>query len=254
LGQFLLCILLAACTLPANSPQQLDRVWEYAYVYFPKHPDQPVRMYEIDFKTYAAEQEGQKPLPAVVFLHGCEGFKPTFWEANFPIALAKAGYVVFVPDSFARPDRKQACHFVRWNTLVLRHAEIDDARQRLQRVAWVDQRNLFLAGHSEGGMATATYDGPAFNAYYISGWTCASREPSLNPLHMPKDSPVLTVLGDKDEYYPGNNGVRHCGDRMAGRPNAKSVIMPGYDHGGVPRDPAMGLMLSEFFDQYRVAY
>lgn len=250
---FFLCALFAACALPAHDPEQLERVWDGAFVYFPNHPYVPVKVSGADFAQRVAELDNQNPLPAVIFLHGCEGFQVHFWEANFPIALAKAGYVVFIPDSFARgPQRTQACHKVRWDTLVLRHGEVDEAVKRLQAMSWIDKRNLFLAGHSEGGMATATYDGYEFNAYYISGWTCASRVEQLNPMRTPKNKPVLAVIGDKDEYYPGNNGVRHCGDRMDGRPNSRSIVMPGYDHGAVPRDPAMGVLLSQFFDQNRV--
>lgn len=103
--------------------------------------------------------------------------------------------------------------------------------QQLDEVPWVDKRNLFLAGHSEGAITTSMFKGSQFRAYFISAWTCTSGSPAFDRIHAPKDRPVLAVVGTNDEYHVGTFRENdHCGMRMKGRPGSKSIVLEGWDH------------------------
>jgi len=189
-----------------------------------------IRVHAPEFAQGPAGQ-GDRPLPTVIFLHGCSGYREGAYQAAYPRALARAGFAVFIPDSFARPDRVQACGNVRIDTVDLRRAEVRETVRRLRRIPWVDQRNLFLAGHSEGGIATAMYDGGEFNAYFIAGWTCRSTNPEFDRIHAPTSKPVLAVVGDSDPHHMhANQG--HCGESFGLFRNrqSRSIVLKGFGH------------------------
>ncbi len=240
---------LGACST-ASDPVALDQVWSAAYVYMPDEP-YPMRMRDGP-DAIGAKLNGKPPLPTVIYLHGCEGFDNRYNEAVYPRRLAQAGFLVIVPDSFARPGRKKACGNVMMNTVDLRRAEVRDALRRLPALPWVDQRNLFLAGHSEGGITTAMFDGGnAFNAYFISGWTCTSPNAQFDRIHAPADKPVLAALGSADPYYVGTYNAGSCGSRLAGRPDSRSIVIPGAGH-DVEFSPGVVPSLVEFFKAHVV--
>jgi hypothetical protein len=125
----------------------------------------------------------------------------------------------------------QACGNVRINTVDLRRAEVRETVHRLREIPWVDQRNLFLAGHSEGGIATAMYGGGEFNAHFIAGWTCRSTNKEFDGIHAPASKPVLAVVGDNDPYYRyANQG--HCGERfdLLRNRQSRSIVLQGFGH------------------------
>lgn len=138
------------------------------------------------------------------------------------------------------------------NTVNLRRAEVRDALRRLAELPWVDSRNLFLAGHSEGGIATAMYSGDEFNAYFIAGWTCRSPNPQFDRIHAPRDRPVLAVLGGSDPYYIGTINDGNCGSRLKGRPDSRSIVLPGVGH-DVASAPDVIPTLIDFFKAHVVA-
>lgn len=172
------------------------------------------------------------PAPTVIYVHGCGGFDWTFYEADYAKALAKAGFVVLAPDSYARgPRRKRVCGDVRIDTIELRREEIREVLRQIEKLEWINKDNLFLAGHSEGGITTAMFKGDQFRAYFIAGWTCTSKSHEFDRIHAPKDRPVLAVVGTNDEYHVGTFREKDdCGMRMQGRPGSKSMVLKGWDH------------------------
>ena len=108
-------------------------------------------------------------LPTIIYLHGCDGI---FWHNKFVFKiLARNGYALVAPDSLARKYHPVPCRF--WN-LGIRKEEIHYALEQLRKLPWVDQGNLFLMGHSQGGWVVAAYGGDEFMARIVSGNTCSS--------------------------------------------------------------------------------
>ncbi len=238
----LLCSVVAGCAALLRGPG-IDKVWPATHIYLPSR--MPVRVEDANLTEIATDI--RRPIPAVIFLHGCSGYYPHYLQTGYPVELSRAGFAVFVPDSFARPGRRQACGNVQSDTVGLRHAEVDEVLERLRTLPWVDQRNLFLAGHSEGGIATAMYGGGDFRAYFISGWSCRSVSAPFNSIHAPSSRPVLAIVGANDEYIVGLN-AGHCGEAFGPfrNPKSRSLVLTGIGH-EVNLDPQTVPTLIEFF-------
>jgi dienelactone hydrolase len=171
-------------------------------------------------------------LPAVLFLHGCNGF--SLEEENARLFLVEHGYPVFMPDSFARPGRQSNCATATGATALeplastFRLEEIDHALDRIARLGFVDR--VFLAGSSEGGLAVASqrHSPLPLAGILILAWHCQGREPFVGVKAAP-EVPVLAIIGGDDPWYRARPG-RHCGEVFAGRANARSIVLPGSGH------------------------
>lgn len=92
------------------------------------------------------KNDGQK-IPAVIFLHGGFSFIKAQWEQAE--SFRKAGFVVMMP--VLRGENGQAGNFSFF------YDEVDDvlaAVDFLSKQPFVDKRNIFVAGHSIGGVLT----------------------------------------------------------------------------------------------------
>jgi len=229
-----LSLAVLATTAAADQPAPgygLKNVWPGTWVYPPHRQGLPFRVGD-KAKWDKAVASIASPVPAVIYVHGCAGFSWDFLEAAYAKALAKAGFLVLAPDSYARgPRRKEVCGKVRIDTVELRREEVREVLRQIEKLPWVDRNNLFLAGHSEGGITTSMFKGSQFRAYFIAGWTCTSKTPEFDRIHAPKDRPVLAVVGTNDEYHVGTFREKDdCGMRMKGRPGSRSIVLPGWDH------------------------
>lgn len=114
---------------------------------------------ELDAKIPAGEK-----VPVIVYMHGCGGPIPA--SLRHVDKLTKLGnYIVASPNSFARP-RPVVCRapgdtdfHVMWQSRGWRRAELDYALDQLASHKWVDRRNIFLVGHSQGATAVLDYGG-----------------------------------------------------------------------------------------------
>jgi dienelactone hydrolase len=135
----------------------------------------------------------------------------------------RLGYVVVAPDSTAS-GREITCPTKIYSVLA-RHQEIDDAVEKTTAWPWVDRSRLVLAGHSEGGIATALYARPGVvRAKIIMGWTCTAGSDAYHGLR--GVDPALSFVFDRDPWNVQNRG--DCGSAM--RPPSKSVVFPGSEH------------------------
>lgn len=153
--------------------------------------------------------------PAVLVMHGCAGIirSPTAYRVFF----MERGYAVFEPDSFARPGH--TCDFS--SSFDKRMEELDYAYKRIRELPWVDQERVVLMGLSEGGRAVAFWDKPGFAAHIITMANCSG-----GPPRAPAGTPVLAVVGEKDEYFAGSS----C--KVArGTNGSRSIVIPGAPHG-----------------------
>ncbi len=183
-----------ALSIPANSPlivaaaiKEVQRTWDRAVVVF-----------EIDGagthgrmnRQYVQEEMAQIPpgtkLPTIIFIHGCKGLGI---ETILFGKLARWGFAVFAPDSFARTGRVSSCNS--GTAQPFRHEEIRYAVARARMLPWVDADNLILLGHSEGGYSVTSFGGDGFKARVASGTDCW--------LGVSDSSPLLVVNSSEDK-------------------------------------------------------
>ena len=167
---------------PPDDPAELTRTWEQAELIFfidGEPLEGPLNDQRI-MRKLASLPSGAK-YPALLYLHGCYGIdrdqSVEFWRQ-----LARAGYVVIRPDSFARRNRPEQCgKQVPW-VYEARLSEVYYALEQMRTLPWIDVNNMVLYGHSEGGVAASRYAGLAFDGVVISAASCqkfAIRVPSL---------------------------------------------------------------------------
>jgi len=143
----------------------------------------------------------EKKRPTIIFSHGCTGLG--HGNLRYMRLLAEAGYAVIAPDSFARRYRPETCD-PSWRRGIkgaphrlvnrMRQEEIHHAAYRVRRIRWVDKKNLFLMGHSQGGTAAAAYEGDDFKAHVISGSVC------WRGLRSPRGTPILALYSADDPW------------------------------------------------------
>ncbi|MSP50808.1 MAG: hypothetical protein EXQ91_00190 [Alphaproteobacteria bacterium] len=229
---------LVGCTgSPFDTRSDLELTWDKAFVTLPTSDGSAPVSARLDGRAFARWTESQgarRSWPVIVYLHGCTGF------GNFELfeRLAREGYLVIAPDSFARRFRPLQCdpktQTGGYNLFVydFRLAEIAYALQRLGDHPWVDRSNIFLMGASEGGVATALYRGDEIRARVITQWTCTGRS-NVRGIAGPTDRPVLAIVSERDPWYdskraPSQRG--HCGDYMADRAGSRSLVVNGETH------------------------
>lgn len=217
----LACAPVAVCH-SAPGPADVANSWKEAVVYLPGRT----------FTTTVRGIEIDKPVPVVLHMHGCAGIHDT--DKSWAYFLKEQGYAVILPDSFAR-DRPPSCDPRTKRTglfpgaLSFRKDEIVYALEQIKAAPWADKRNLFLMGHSQGGVLVALAGIPGFRGVIISGWPCVGPGNSSEGLRVPDESPVLVLNHERDPWY-GYAADRRCSEFFGERKNAREVILKGFDH------------------------
>ena len=225
-------LVMAGCaTVGVGNAAEVAQTWEEARVFLP--PDVPApsgtHPYLLPLKPAKVPPQDH-PLPTVLYLHGCTGFIP-WYDGNWAETLTAAGYAVVMPTSLAREYRPTNCdpatQRAGWAPQVheMRLEEIKYALEHLRTLAWVDQRNLFLMGHNEGGIAAARWSGSEFNGHIISGWKCTHPQGWLFGVHAPRTTPVLAINHQNDPWYLGP-----LDGACARRDHVREIILPGSGH------------------------
>jgi dienelactone hydrolase len=207
--------------------QDVEKTWEAAQVYLPG-------------KVFASAPGGiqeSKPLPVVIYMHGCTGIDPRH-DVRWADFIKSLGFAVVLPDSMARPGRKPNCDprtksggaFPQAHAM--RQEEIAYALEQLRKAPWADARNIYLMGHSEGGQAAARCRLGGLRGVIISGWTCThARNPVFDGIHVPVETPILAMAFDRDAWRAGNPTEGSCASKFGDRPAARQLIFQGSDHG-----------------------
>ena len=252
-------LLMTACAMPApGSVSDLERTWDKASVILPAVSGEgPLIRTRVGgaLAARAWAQARQGKFPTVIYLHGCTGLK----NRDFLERLARAGFAVIAPNSFARAYRPLQCDPKSktggYNLFVydFRLAEISYALHRIGELGWVDQDNLFVVGSSEGGVAAALYRGDQFNARVIAQWTC-NGAPIVRGIAAPLTEPILAIVHADDPWYAphrtqGQTG--HCGDFMAGRPSSRSIVIRGEGGHDVFKDAKTVEAIVAFLKRHR---
>ena len=110
----------------------------------------------------------------------------------------------------------------------MRAEEIEYALSRLRTLAWVDPKNLFLMGHSEGGHAVAVWRGGGFSAQiFFTGWWCSWGGKTIH-VNAPRGTPLLAINYERDPWFTGTAST--CGSLFSSYKSAREVILPGFGH------------------------
>jgi len=231
--RFSLIVLLLAILAPGSGVAEtggLSNTWDKAEIWV-RPADGGFISSHMDDKILRQRLAGSaKKYPTVLFFHDCgKNRKLAGWHyARF---LARAGFAVILPDSFARRERPETCTYWQFKPLAnapakqvhtLRRQEITHALEKIKTLSWVDGKNLFIMGHGEGGDALAAFEGGGYRARVISGALCPWG------VQGPKDIPVLAVASRDDRLFKGAP-ADSCAKQAGGRP-FNTVLFDGYQH------------------------
>ncbi|MBL6932001.1 MAG: hypothetical protein ISR45_03560 [Rhodospirillales bacterium] len=213
----------------AGADTGLARTWEKAEIwvrtaegFFSSHMDDAILLERLN--------GAGKKYPTVIFFHDCgKNRKQAGWHyARF---MARAGFAVILPDSFARPDRPETCEYWQFKPLddaplgkvhALRKAEISHALMNAKKLKWVDTSNLFAMGHGEGGDALAAYTDSGYKARIISGALCKWGVGGS------KDKPTLSLASREDRLFQGQ-AADTCANKTDGYP-LQTILFDGFQH------------------------
>jgi dienelactone hydrolase len=235
----MLIAVFAAQEARADEATELNRVWANTLVVIPQEPDVYFYRAERNLDLAIEKLTPGKKYPAVVFLHGCSGLSLGSTQVTRMIHnMAAAGFVVFAPNSLDRPhppycDPKTLKSYIDFNKVGLRIAEAKMVRERIANFDWIDTENVFLAGHSMGGMTTHNYAvADHFRGYVVLGYHCGPHtDRRLEGIKTPAGRPILSVLGDADEWFAGGpNRAVNCGQYMRAHSAGKSVVLKEAPH------------------------
>jgi dienelactone hydrolase len=226
----------------ANAPDELARTLDYAVVAIPAQYfkwDVPSGMSTMGRMKDVAQDltkiAGENRIPLVIYLHGCNGLDQSS-SIDIEFLLSK-GYAVLAPSSFARKYKPKSCEPSTYtgglhrDVLLFRLAEASYAHQAANNLSWVDKRNIFMMGFSEGGLTTARYGRGGLAGRIILGWTCNSGWPEYRGIAGPRDEPILAVVASKDPWFRNPSTSGDCGSWMFFRRNAESVVVDLNIHG-----------------------
>ena len=213
-----------------SDPAEMERAWQAALVRIPKSGGRYVST------TIAELQEGrispEGAWPTVIYMHGCTGiWSGTKSRINF---LARNGYAVVAPASFARLKYPQSCHpdtnqgGLYRPTLKMRQNDAGYAIAKAKTLPWVDKSNVFLMGLSQGGITTATFSSSrgehSLRARIVEGWTCHAGWTEYAGTNAPESEPVLTLVGAKDPWFRNYWNQGSCGRFLSKSNGSRSVV------------------------------
>jgi len=209
---------------------ELQRVWDAALVRIPKSDGSYSSYVMSDMSEESVE--ALKSFPTVIYLHGCAGvWEGTYTRLNF---LAKSGFAVIAPVSFARAKYPQSCDpasakgGMYRGTLNMRQYDAGNAIAKAKQLDWVDKNNIFLMGHSQGGVTTATFrskdEDMSVNARVVEGWTCHAGWEEYKGINALANEPVLTLVGNKDPWFQNSWTRGDCGAYINKNNGSRSIV------------------------------
>lgn len=173
---------------------------------------------------------GEGRFPAVVLMHGCGGWQPPVQNAlrSYARDLVSLGYVVLNVDSFG-PRRlgEELClsNERLQQALAYRTSDAFDAARYLATLPFVDPRNIFLMGQSNGGSvamkAARAGSAPLFRAVVAYYPWCGVFNGNVKLA-----SPVLVFSGGKDDWV----SARECSAVRSSGANFNNIVYPQARH------------------------
>ena len=211
-----------------SSTSELYRTWQAALVRIPNNHKVFVGQIR-DLPLEALPIKGK--LPTVIYFHGCSGF---WWGTYIRLDFfAENGFAVIAPASFARAKYPKSCDpatkraGLYRETLNMRQYDALNAIKNAKQLDWVDSKNIFLVGFSEGGITSATVStgsDSGVNARVIEGWTCHAEWSEYRGINTSSSEPVLALVADQDPWYQDSWARGSCGTYMRSDNGSRSVI------------------------------
>jgi dienelactone hydrolase len=216
-----LMVVMFATVAHAQQSQEFDvkHSWDNAEVHIPGKW----------FPTNVNNVKIDRPMPVVIYLHGCTGISDH--DRRWANQLKKQGYVVVMPNSLSIPGRVQNCDPSSKTTSMrkvpvnkLRPLEAQYAVEQAMSKSWVDKNNIFLMGHSEGGVGVTLVQTDKIKGVVVSGYPCSVG------VWLDASIPILAIGWSRDDWFKDRHNYRQC-DRYWGlRNNSKLKVLDGTDH------------------------
>lgn len=172
---------------------------------------------------------GAGPFPAVILLHGCAGVGANIKE--WAVWLRHEGYAALVLDSFGGRGLRRLCGGSAALTGQMRAPDVFATAAYLKALPHIDATRIAAMGFSHGGgtalwaAATETrYPGAGVRAFILFYPPCTDWK------RLPGKTPVLMLLGAKDDWTPAApcESLAQAASR-AGR-NVSAVVYPDAQH------------------------
>ena len=217
--------------------------YKYAYVGFPKGFCGIKKAFfgtlnEFEKKHPNIKHDGK--YKTVLYMHGSSGLYKG--EVYRKYIVEELGFVFFSPNSYKikdRPTYESPAKTSDYNKVhKVRVAEIYYNHKRLNKLDFIDSRNVFLMGNSEGGLAAAIYESNKFAGRIVTAFSCESSYFYKNfKLGSKRSEPFLNIIGTHDEFFAkktylnkkykvNGNGI----EKLKNYKNAKVVILPKAKH------------------------
>ena len=171
--------------------------------------------------------------PTVIFLHGCYGIHSgSHHRLKF---LADNGFLAIAPVSFARKKYPKSCDIYTFkgglyrNTINIRQFDAKHALKKISKLKFVDQKNIILMGHSQGGITTATlkidHVEQKLKARVIEGWNCSPDVwPEYRGMNAEKEEMVLSLVGYSDPWFSYSSYKLGCGPFLNKKNGSKGIV------------------------------
>jgi poly(3-hydroxybutyrate) depolymerase len=235
----IVCYALTTCAA-AQADEVSKITWDNAFVKLPRTTKYH-KMNDPIVQEWMANRKN--PVPVYLFLHGSEGTSGPKTTINAP---AKEGFIVIVPDSFARPLRSVN---VTREIYRVRHGELQYALDQVHQAKWADKNRIIVHGQSEGAWTLASYTGGRYNAALLTGFSC---QYEVRDISIPESVYVLNLTFARDKNYARVNAFGTCTEPLAKRGNGKVVIYEGYEHNALNHDEAQ-IELKQLLDTIKAA-
>ena len=211
-----------------SRPDELQRTWEAALVRIPtNHQVFAGQISDLSLNALPIKIK----LPTIIYLHGCSGvWWGTYIRLDF---FAENGFAVIAPTSFARAKYPKSCDpatkraGLYRETLKMRQYDALNAIKNAKQLDWVDSRNIFLVGFSEGGITSATVStdfDSGVNARVIEGWTCHAEWSEYRGISVSSSEPVLALVADQDPWFQDSWARGSCGRYMNSENGSRSIV------------------------------
>ncbi len=217
--------------------------YTYAYVGFPKGfggIEEPFYGTFDAFNKKYPDLEVERAYPTLLYMHGSSGLYRG--EVYRKYVVEELGFVFFAPNSYKiknRPTYRSPTKLKNYTKVHnVRVTEIAFNHKKLKKLPYIDNKNIFLMGNSEGGLAVAIYKPSSFRGRIVTAFSCESSYFYKNfKLASKKSKPLLNIIGTHDEFFAkkskfntkykvSGNGI----EKLKNHKNAKVVILPKAKH------------------------